>query len=174
MRRIGLVPLASLKPGDNRFELEGQARDFGCEVREVRENPSFQALTGRIKVAVNITRSGRRFLVRGRLQFRARLNCAICGEDYEQGFDEELTAEFTTLEPQRPVFDRELEPEELDRLPIDADFIDLTQMVRDAIHLAIPIAPKCRPDCKGICPVCGINLNQAQCSCQKSRDSFAV
>ncbi|MGQ9707823.1 MAG: YceD family protein [bacterium] len=170
MRKLGLVPLASLKSGDNRFELEGQARDFGCEVREVRENPLFEALTDRIKVVVNITRSGRRFLVQGRLRFRARLGCAFCGESYEEEYDEELVAEFTVLEPERAVFVRELEPEELDRLPIDADFIDLTQMVRDAIHLAIPIAPKCRQDCRGICPVCGANLNRVECHCPRSME----
>ncbi len=165
MRNLGFIPLGTLKTGDNRFELEGQARDFGCEVREVKENPSFQGLVDGIKVGVVITRSGRRFLVRGRLKFRARLKCAICGEDYEQAFDEEMIAEFTMLKRERLVYAKELEPEELDRLPVDADFVNLTQMVRDAIHLAIPIAPKCRPDCKGICPVCGVNRNEVECNC---------
>lgn len=167
MRKIGLIPLSTLKPGDNRFELSGEARDFGCEVHEVKENPSFQSLINGIKVEVLITRSGQRFLVRGRLNFKARLKCAICVGDYEKVFDEEMVAEFTVLKRERLVYAKELESEEIDRVPIDADFIDLTQMVRDAIHLAIPIAPKCRDDCKGICPVCGVNRNEVECNCHR-------
>ncbi|MEN9979562.1 MAG: DUF177 domain-containing protein [candidate division WOR-3 bacterium] len=166
MRKIGLVPLASLKPGDNRFELEGVARDYGLEIHEVRENPSFEELLGRIRVAVVITRSGKRFLVRGRVHFRARLRCAICNEEYEQDFDEELVAEFTMLERTGAAYARELEPEELDRVKIDADFIDLSAVIHDAIHLAIPIAPRCREDCQGICPVCGANRNLVRCGCE--------
>ncbi len=167
MRKLGLIALATLKPGDNRFELEGQPRDFGCEVQEVKENPSFEKLLGTVVVAVIITRSGQRFLVRGRVRFRARLYCAICGMEYERDFDEEMFAEFTSLERNRGGYARELEPDEMDRVPIDADFIDLSALVRDTIHLAIPIAPCCRPDCQGICPGCGVNLNQGVCRCPK-------
>jgi uncharacterized protein len=168
MRKIGLVPLASLKPGDNRFELEGQARDFGLEVHEVKENPSFEQLLGHIRVLVVITRSGKRFLVRGRVYFRARLVCAICGEEFERDFDEELIAEFTMLERPNASFARELESDELDRVKIDADFIDLSAVIHDAIHLAIPIAPRCQEDCQGVCPVCGGNRNRVQCNCLSS------
>ena len=37
--------------------------------------------------------------------------------------------------------------------------LDLRQAVRDAISLAEPIAPLCRPDCRGLCLVCGADLN---------------
>jgi len=168
MRKLGLIALATLKPGDNKFDLEGEPRDFGCDAREVKENPSFQKLLGRIKVGVVITRSGQRFLVRGRMRFKAQLECAICWQEYEQDFDEEITAEFTTLECSRSgSYARELEPVELDRVPIDADFIDLSGLIRDTIHLAIPIAPKCQNDCRGICPECGANLNFEECRCNR-------
>lgn len=165
MRKIGLVPLASLKPGDNRFELEGQAQEFGLELQEVKENPSFKQILDRVRVAVVITRSGKRFLVRGRVFFRARLVCAVCGEEYEHDFNEELSAEFTSLERSGTGYVRELETEELDRVKIDSDFIDLSAVIHDVIHLAIPIAPRCRVDCKGICPVCGANRNLTPCDC---------
>ncbi len=168
MRKLGVIALATLKPGDNKFELEGEPRDFGCEFQEVKENPSFQKLTGRIKVGVNITRSGQRFLVRGWMRFKARLECAICWQEYEQEFTEEITAEFTSLERSRSgSYARELEPVELDRVPIDADFIDLSSLIRDTLHLAIPIAPRCRTDCRGICPGCGANLNFEECRCKE-------
>ncbi len=165
MRRIGLVPIATIKPGDNRFELDGEPGDYGFEEREVKENPSFQAILGRIRTEVIITRSGKRFLVRGVVRFRAKLSCAICAVDYEYDFNEEMVAEFTVLEKSTSLYARELEPEELDRVPIDSDFIDLNPVIRDTIHLAIPIAPKCRDNCRGLCPICGANLNSGRCGC---------
>jgi uncharacterized protein len=51
------------------------------------------------------------------------------------------------------------EEEEL-RMPyVDHDVLDLTAWARDAIALALPEQILCRPDCAGLCPVCGANLN---------------
>ncbi len=55
--------------------------------------------------------------------------------------------------------------EDLGEAPLDAkmigsDFrIDLTPLLREELILATPFAPICRPDCKGLCEVCGEDLN---------------
>lgn len=43
--------------------------------------------------------------------------------------------------------------------------VDLTDDVREELLLAFPSCFYCSPDCKGICPMCGANLNHASCSC---------
>lgn len=43
--------------------------------------------------------------------------------------------------------------------------IDVDAVVRDALAQVIPPAPKCRPDCAGLCPGCGINRNHQPCGC---------
>ncbi len=43
--------------------------------------------------------------------------------------------------------------------------IDLEGLVRDAIGLEIPLNPLCRPDCAGLCPRCGADLNEGMCDC---------
>lgn len=45
------------------------------------------------------------------------------------------------------------------------EMLDLAPLVRDAILLELPIAPVCRDDCRGICPVCGADLNDGPCDC---------
>jgi len=45
--------------------------------------------------------------------------------------------------------------------------VDLTDNVREELLLAVPSCFYCSPDCKGICPMCGTNLNHASCSCDK-------
>lgn len=49
-----------------------------------------------------------------------------------------------------------------DAKTIGSDFtIDLTPLIREEVILATPVAPLCRPDCKGLCPECGRDLNDA-------------
>lgn len=49
------------------------------------------------------------------------------------------------------------------RVSIDAGPMDLTDEVRQAIVLAQPMKTCCRPDCRGLCPVCRQNRNQTDC-----------
>jgi uncharacterized protein len=43
----------------------------------------------------------------------------------------------------------------------------LAPPIRDEILLAVPMTAICRPDCAGICPVCGRNRNLTPCDCEK-------
>ena len=87
----------------------------------------------------------------------------MCASEYESDFDEPLAAEFLSCDelPEEPGLKTECD----DRGGLRGNWLDLLPMVRDAIHLAVPIAPRCRPDCRGLCPVCGADLNKGQCSC---------
>jgi uncharacterized protein len=59
-------------------------------------------------------------------------------------------------------------------VPEDAQ-IDLEPLLREYALLEFPISPVCKPDCKGLCPVCGENLNQTDCEHRSESDSpFAV
>ncbi len=44
--------------------------------------------------------------------------------------------------------------------------LDLGELMREQFYLVLPMKPLCRPDCKGLCPVCGINRNRETCTCQ--------
>lgn len=45
--------------------------------------------------------------------------------------------------------------------------IDLDPLVREQLVLALPAYPLCREDCKGLCLVCGTNLNERECGCDR-------
>ena len=49
----------------------------------------------------------------------------------------------------------------------EGDTIDITGMVRDTLLAAQPLSNICKPDCKGLCPVCGANLNHGDCGCER-------
>jgi uncharacterized protein len=46
----------------------------------------------------------------------------------------------------------------------ETGIIDLTPVLREYTLLEIPISPLCQPDCKGLCPICGNNLNEGDCN----------
>ena len=52
-----------------------------------------------------------------------------------------------------------------DAFPIEGDQIDMAPAVREYVLLELPDGPLCRGECAGICPVCGIDRNEASCEC---------
>ncbi len=52
-----------------------------------------------------------------------------------------------------------------DAFEIIGDQLDLLPMVRELALLDAPLTPLCRPDCQGLCPICGIDFNSASCDC---------
>lgn len=77
--------------------------------------------------------------------------CDLCGEaclaDADCTLDEELTFD-------SPYYDADLQ------------VFDLAELERQALVLCAPRSALCRPDCKGLCPVCGANRNHTTCSCR--------
>ena len=47
----------------------------------------------------------------------------------------------------------------------EGEGLPLDEVVREQVLLAVPLKVTCREDCKGLCPHCGTNLNEGQCSC---------
>ncbi len=50
---------------------------------------------------------------------------------------------------------------------ISQEFIDLGEVLAEQIHLLVPYQPLCQASCKGLCPECGIDLNQGTCQCDR-------
>ena len=95
-------------------------------------------------------------LVRGEASTIAQHRCARCLIEWEAP----VAASFAEL------FARTSRPElaDEDQYLIDhAGFIDLGPLVHDEISLALPPDPLCRPDCAGLCPTCGADLNMSPC-----------
>jgi uncharacterized protein len=58
-----------------------------------------------------------------------------------------------------------------DAYPIHGDQLDLALAASDAILLALPLAPLCSPQCRGLCPECGADLNREPCGGHETRDA---
>ena len=93
-------------------------------------------------------------LVRGDVSTTATMSCVRCLTERQQEVRVEVQELFA-------LDSREAEEEGYAVLPDDR--LPLDTMVRDALLLAFPFAPLCRPDCAGLCPVCGANRNEVDC-----------
>jgi uncharacterized protein len=111
-----------------------------------------------IRGEIRLTNSGRSILVRGRLRTALAEQCSRCLRPAKAAVVVELEEEAlpsVDLTSGMPL-DRDDEPDAL-RLT-DHHELELEAGVRDAISLAEPIAPLCRPDCPGLCETCGADL----------------
>lgn len=96
--------------------------------------------------------------VTGPVEGILRLSCARCLRSIEQPFRIEVAELFTR------------EPDEESDYALGDTELDLEPMVRDAVVLAMPFSPLCRPDCLGICERCGGDRNLGECSCGPRTD----
>jgi uncharacterized protein len=62
------------------------------------------------------------------------------------------------------------ELDEIDAEPFDGKTIDLDPVVREQVLLALPVSVVCKEDCKGLCPVCGQDLNVQDCGHGKVKE----
>ncbi|MFO7191695.1 MULTISPECIES: YceD family protein [Thermocrispum] len=90
-------------------------------------------------------------LVSGSVTVRAAGQCSRCLDPIEEEIAVELTELFAY-----PDSTTEATTEEDEVSHVVDDMVDLEPVVRDAVVLAMPQVPLCRPDCPGLCPDCGL------------------
>lgn len=88
-------------------------------------------------------------VARGRVEVVARLACRRCLAEWVEPLEVDVLEVLGT------------DPESEYRL--HGDQADLDPPLRDAVLLALPLRPLCRPDCLGLCAVCGADLNTGSC-----------
>lgn len=57
--------------------------------------------------------------------------------------------------------------QDMDILPMENDRIDLEETILHEVQLGVPMKVLCKEDCKGLCPICGQDLNEGQCDCEE-------
>ena len=112
------------------------------------------------------------FLVRGRIAGAFVLPCSRCAEDSVAPFDERFE-HFVALPPEDTDEAKKQEYEAEAHLRILAGGVpelNLAGLCGEEFVLALPVKALCAPDCKGLCPACGINRNEASCGCADKAD----
>jgi len=118
-----------------------------------------------VTLEFDIHKDKERFRLVGRVQSTLELSCSRCLEPFRWAVDEpfELTYEPRQASDGDP--EREIADEDFSAAQYDNDTIDLEQLVKERFEMSLPMKPLCVEGCKGLCPVCGGNLNRTTCTC---------
>jgi uncharacterized protein len=119
-----------------------------------------------LKGEVKVTRLSDGLLVQGDVQADVDVLCSRCLDNITLSVDARLEEQFkptVDVETGR-VIKREDEAQDEDAFAIDPNHhMDLSEPIRQALLVALPMRPLCREDCKGLCPICGANRNTTDC-----------
>ena len=130
----------------------GYSRDFSVELPEISFSDDFSVINMEGNVTVSRTTEGLLVQVEGQADMDAE--CVYCLKSFEQPLHLNFVEMFT--------FSSHAD-ENTDLILPDDLHIDLKPLIREYFQLDIPINPVCKPDCKGLCPVCGNDLNISNC-----------
>jgi uncharacterized protein len=109
--------------------------------------------------------AGTEVFVNGQIKTRAAVECDRCLKQVELPVDAAFELEYVTGQTYESTPAAELTEDELSVSVFDGQTIDVDEIVKEQILLAVPTRMLCQPDCKGICPECGIDRNTGDCAC---------
>lgn len=147
--------------GSDRLELSGVfppgVLDLGVDVSQ----------SGDVRWSGCVAREGGRIRFSGTIRGSLEVACDRCLDPSCL----EVSGEFDLFFEQRDDLEyeenAEIELEEPDTRTafMTGTRLDVAEVIAEQLQLAIPMKPLCRDDCRGLCPECGQNLNNATCDC---------
>lgn len=145
-------------------EEKGRQEHYGLSV----QLPGLDDGTGKIPFAgpvnihMDLTNTGLGILAAGEIETAVEVSCARCLKPFKYHIHTNFIETYYNKEKGVPATgDAE------DFIPFRGDEIDIQPEVIKAILLAMPIKVLCDPECRGLCSLCGCNLNTGTCDCHQ-------
>lgn len=123
------------------------------------------AVRGDVSLAVEIQKDRDRYRLVGTVRATLELGCSRCLEGYAVPVDAAFDLRYLPQSANAGDEEQEIAEDDLSTAFYRDEVIDLGQLVREQFYLVLPMKPLCRPDCRGLCPQCGTNLNRDRCGC---------
>jgi uncharacterized protein len=148
----------------------------GLPVRAALERPADDPDIGSGTAELDLYLEGRNVFARGHVAGSAQVACSRCLTATSVPIDEDIMVTFmphgdVPADERDELPDGEteaaFEEDDVDVYPYEGEAVDLEPLLREQLVLAMPFAPLCREDCKGLCPVCGVDLNRETCGCDR-------
>jgi uncharacterized protein len=118
-----------------------------------------------VQLSFDIHKDGDQYRLAGTARGVLELACGRCLEPFPRPIEASFDLLYLPHAENRGEGEVEIEEDDLTTAYYRDDTIDLGQLLREQFYLALPMKPLCRPDCRGLCPNCGINLNREVCAC---------
>ncbi len=120
--------------------------------------------------------AGKEIRVRGRISGAVEAACDRCLEQTRIPVELDFDLPYWPMEEIAREEEVEVEEDELAVGFFSGDGVNLADLVREQVLLSLPMKILCGPDCRGLCPVCGVNRNVKECGCslQHEDSPFAL
>ncbi len=127
--------------------------------------------TSRIRGRILFTNTGNVLLIEGRVKARVAVPCSRCLVYFEEEAETPISEQFTLQHrPMGPTVRHSQTVVEEDENPdagklFEGHLFDLTELLRQSVMLSLSSQPLHDELCKGLCPICGQDLNERSCAC---------
>jgi len=121
-----------------------------------------------VQVQGQIRRNSGQLEIKGDLHTRVAILCGRCLKEVQLPIDVDFAERFAGTVSWRNEEHHELSQEDLDLGLVD-EAIELDDLVKEEILLALPGHVLCNENCKGICPNCGADRNAVDCGCESEQ-----
>ena len=119
-----------------------------------------------VKGRINFNNVGELLLITGHIKTDVKIECGRCLVDFTMPIEAEIEEEFRLERVGDAIQALPMEEEiDISLEVVKNNILDLDEMIRQDLLVELPIQPLCKPDCGGLCPTCGENLNVRQCMC---------
>ncbi|MCX6345837.1 MAG: DUF177 domain-containing protein [Armatimonadetes bacterium] len=127
-----------------------------------------------IKGEVVFSNAAKHIVVRGHFTTEIEVVCARCLNPYKMDISLPIEEEMLIAGhlPETTEAEAQL-PEDAKEPLFEDNILNLTELLRQYIIVAVPIKPLCDEECKGLCSQCGQNLNQEPCNCPPEEGNAA-
>ncbi len=123
-------------------------------------------IVGRPALDLQATRDGDKVMLVGSVKATIEYDCDRCLTAFSAPLDQSFDLLYVpAVRPASAQEEKELDSDDLSTAFYQDDVIDLDDMVREQIELALPMTRLCDEQCRGLCPECGANLNEQRCDC---------
>ncbi|MBW2145520.1 MAG: DUF177 domain-containing protein [Deltaproteobacteria bacterium] len=129
--------------------------------RDVKEIHPLEPIEARVR----LIRSEKQVFSRGLIRGKMETTCSRCLGPFAIPIKLEFQQAFLPRTKALNLEELELSADDLDTSYYSGDTLDLNPIIWDELILEIPFIPLCREDCRGLCPMCGANLNEGECLC---------
>ena len=125
-----------------------------------------------VHLTAEVRKDAQKIRLVGRIQTTLEDDCSRCLDAFSIPVDAKLDLLFLPAsdnvggEAGGEDDEREVREDDLGVSYYKGDVIDLGDMMREQFYLVLPMKPLCQENCRGLCPVCGVNKNRETCSCQ--------
>jgi uncharacterized protein len=114
-----------------------------------------------------VWKAGQSVLIKGKVQTNLQLKCVRCLKEFSFPISSTFELSLHPLKETSSTEEKELGEEDMASGFYEGGDIHLSEIACEQIFLEIPYKPLCHEECKGLCPICGKDLNLTSCNCAK-------